>query len=70
MISLHTDNKAPEHDKLVITTSEVGSRKFPIAREGSIKPLFYIALNNISIFPKIHCIHNTDYSYNDMQNVI
>ncbi len=30
------DIKALEYDKLVITTSLVGNRKFPIAREGSI----------------------------------
>lgn len=31
-----SNNKAPDYDKLVITTSDVGSRKYPIAYEGTL----------------------------------
>lgn len=33
VILILSNNKELEHDKLVITVSEMGSRKFPIARE-------------------------------------
>lgn len=36
MISVLSTNKALEYDKLMITTSEVGSWKFLIACEGSM----------------------------------
>ncbi len=35
MIHILFDNKALEHDKLIIMTSEVGSRTFSIACEGN-----------------------------------
>ncbi len=39
MISVLSDNIALEHDKLVITTSEVGSSTFLIALEGRFSML-------------------------------
>ncbi len=41
MISVLSDNKALKHNKLIITTSEVGSRKFLIAHKGSITVFFF-----------------------------
>ncbi len=38
MISVIFNNRALERDTLVIKNKEVGSKKFPIAHEGSINP--------------------------------
>lgn len=37
MIPVLSDKSALERDKLEIMTLEVGSRKFPIAREGKLQ---------------------------------
>lgn len=42
--SILPDNKAPEHSKVEITTSEVGIIKYPTAREGSIRPDMIFAI--------------------------
>ncbi len=44
MISVLSNNKALECDKLVITTSQVGGMKFPIVREKQLKTATFLGL--------------------------
>ncbi len=54
VIHILSNNKELEHDKLVITVSEMGSRTFPIAHEGSINSTEYLVKFK-TILARIHC---------------